>query len=295
MERGLGAKRSIARVVVWMAGALVCFSGMAVAIRELAPVLGVFEMLALRGLGSLAMLGGFVALRGGRIGPPAPLGLHLARNLVHLGGQASWTYGLTLLPLATVFALEFTAPAWVTLLAVVFLGERVTPGRLGGLALGFAGVLVVLRPGAEAFRPEALVVLGSALCFAVALICTKAMTARMDNATLLVWMQVIQLPLILLGHLLVSGGALPFARLAEAAPAMVALLCVTGLLAQVSVASAFRHGDAITVVPLDFLRIPLIAAVGALFYAEPFDGFVLLGAAITAAGILWTLREAARG
>ncbi|MBX9698193.1 MAG: DMT family transporter [Acetobacteraceae bacterium] len=287
--------RSIARVVAWMGGALVCFSGMAVAIRELAPVLGVFEMLTLRSLGSLAMLGGWIALGFGRLGPPRPLGLHLGRNLIHLGGQASWTYGLTLLPLATVFALEFTAPAWVTLLAVVFLGERATPGRIGGLALGFLGVLVVLRPGAESFAPEALVVLGSALCFATALIFTKAMTARMDNVTLLVWMQVIQLPLILLGHVVVTGGALPLARLAEAAPAMVALLCLTGLLAQVSIASAFRHGDAITVVPLDFLRIPLIAAVGALLYAEPFDGYVLLGAVITAAGILWTLREAARG
>lgn len=294
MNPPAGRGKSLLRVVGWMAGALVCFSGMAVAIRELAPILGVFEMLALRSLGSLALLGAAIALGLGRLEPPRPLRLHLARNLVHLGGQAGWTYGLTLLPLATVFALEFTAPAWVTLLAVGFLGERVTRGRLGGLALGFLGVVVVLRPGAETFRPEALVVLGSALCFATALIFTKAMTARMNNVTLLVWMQVIQLPLILLGHAVVTGGAMPFLRLGEAAPAMVALLCVTGLLAQVSVASAFRHGDAVTVVPLDFLRIPLIAAIGAAFYAEPLDGLVLLGAAITAAGILWTLREAAR-
>ena len=295
MNPPAGRGTDLPRVVGWMAGALICFSGMAVAIRELAPILGVFEMLALRSLGSLALLGVAVALGLGRLGPPRPLRLHLARNLVHLAGQAGWTYGLTLLPLATVFALEFTAPAWVTLLAVAFLGERITPGRLGGLALGFLGVVVVLRPGAETFRPDALVVLGSALCFAAALIFTKAMTARMNNVTLLVWMQVFQLPLILLGHAVVTGGAMPFPRLAEAAPAMVALLCVTGLLAQVSVASAFRHGDAVTVVPLDFLRIPLIAAIGAALYAEPFDGFVLLGAAITAAGILWTLREAARG
>jgi drug/metabolite transporter (DMT)-like permease len=286
--------RSIPRVLGWMGGALLCFSLMAVAIRELAPVLGVFEMLTLRCMGSLAMLGGFLALGGGPLGPPRPLAMHLTRNLVHLGGQASWTFGLTLLPLATVFALEFTAPAWVTLLAVLFLGERITPGRIGGLVLGFLGVLVVLRPGAETFRPEALVVLGSALCFATALVFTKAMTARMNTVTLLVWMQVIQLPLTVLAHLVLHGGALPFAGLAAAPPAMVAVLCVTGLAAQVSVAQAFRHGDAITVVPLDFLRIPLIAAVGALVYAEPFDGMVLLGATITAAGILWTLREAAR-
>lgn len=287
--------RSLPRVLGWMGGALLCFSLMAVAIRELAPMLGVFEMLALRSLGALAMLGGFAALGFGRIGPPVPLSMHLGRNVLHLAGQASWTYALTILPLATVFALEFTAPAWVALLAVLFLGERMTALRAAGLGLGFLGVLVVLRPGAETFRPEALVVLGTAFCFATALVLTKAMTARMNTLTLLVWMQVIQLPMILLGHAVMGGGALPFARLGEASPLMVAALCATGLLAQVSVANAFRHGDAVTVVPLDFLRIPLIAAVAAALYAEPFDAMVLLGAAVTGAGILLILREAARG
>jgi drug/metabolite transporter (DMT)-like permease len=285
--------RSVPRVLAWMTGALVGFSAMAVSIRELAPVLGVFEILTLRCVGSMVLLLGVVLAGFGPIGPPRPLGLHLARNGVHLIAQSLWVWGLTLLPLATVFALEFTAPAWVTLLAVLFLGERLTPGRLGGLVLGFMGVLVVLRPGAETFRAEALVVLGAALCFGAALVCTKAMTARMSTLTLLVWMQLIQMPVFLLGHVVLRG-EMPFQRLGEAPVVMLALLCISGLLAQVSVAQAFRHGDAMTVVPLDFLRIPLIAAVGAVVYAEPFDAWVLVGAALTAAGILWSLRDAAR-
>lgn len=287
--------RSIPRVVAWMSGALIGFSAMAISIRELAPTLGVFEMLGLRCAGGLLLLLTAAALGFGPIGRPRPLGLHLARNAVHLVAQSLWVWGLTLLPLATVFALEFTAPAWVTLLAVIFLGERLTPGRLGGLVLGFIGVLVVLRPGAETFRPEALVVLGAALLFATALVFTKAMTARMNTMTLLVWMQVIQLPLFLLGHLLVQGGAMPFQGLAAAPLPMLALLCVSGLGAQIAIAQAFRHGDAATVVPLDFLRIPLIAVIGAVVYAEPFDALVLAGAAITASGILWSLRDAAAG
>jgi drug/metabolite transporter (DMT)-like permease len=282
-------------VIAWMGGALVCFSGMAIAVRELSATLAVLEILALRCIGGLVLLAAHAAWTGQRIGPPQPWKLHAARNLVHLCAQIAWAYGLTLLPLATVFALEFTAPAWATLLAVLFLGERLTAGRLGGLVLGFAGVLVVLRPGAEAFRPEALLVLGAALCFAVGLILTKVMTARMSVTTLLFWMQVLQLPALLAAHVAVTGGAaLPFAGIADAAPAMLVVLCVSGLVAQVSVASAFRHGDASTVVPLDFLRVPLIAVLGAALYAEPFDAYVLLGAAITAAGILWSLRDAAR-
>ena len=78
-----------------------------------------------------------------------------------------------MLPLATVFALEFIIPAWVTLLAVLFLGERMTATRAGALALCFLGVLVVLRPGHEAFHPVALLMGFGALLFAIAAVITK--------------------------------------------------------------------------------------------------------------------------
>ena len=75
---------------------------------------------------------------------------------------------LLLLPLATVFALEFTMPAWTILLAPLFLGERMTPSRVGAVVLGLAGVLVILRPGLESFQPAALLVLAAAFGYAVA-------------------------------------------------------------------------------------------------------------------------------
>lgn len=290
---------NLGRVVGWMAGALLCFSGMAIAVRELAASgLTVFEILALRCLGGIALLAAWAALRGrggfAAIGWPRPLRLHLFRNTVHVSAQACWAFGLTMLPLATVFALEFTAPAWTTLLAVLFLGERTTPARIGALVLGFVGVMVVLRPGAETFQPAALVVLLSALGFATALVVTKHMTATISVLTILFWMHVIQLPLNLGMHLLTSAGAPPLLGFGAAHLPMTALLCLSGLLAQVCVTNAFRHGDAAVVIPLDFLRIPLIALVGAALYGERMDAFVMLGAAITAAGILWNLRDAAR-
>lgn len=292
--------QNLGRVVGWMTGALLCFSGMAIAVRELAGQgLSIFEILALRCLGGILLLSawGALAAPGGirAVGLPRPFRLHLARNTVHVAAQAFWATGLTLLPLATVFALEFTAPAWTTLLAVLFLGERPTRARIGSLVLGFVGVLIVLRPGAETFRPEALVVLAAALGFAVALVVTKHMTATIGVLGILFWMHVIQLPMNLGMNLVASGGALPLQGFAASHLPMAALLCLCGLLAQVSVTNAFRHGDAATVVPLDFLRIPLIALLGALLYGERFDLLVMLGAAVTAAGILWNLRDATRG
>jgi drug/metabolite transporter (DMT)-like permease len=280
------------RVVLWMAGALISFSALAVAVREMARVLTVWEVLALRNVGGIVVLLGFALLAGQRIGGPFPLRLHILRNVFHFGGQACWAFGVTLLPLATVFALEFTTPAWTMVVAAIFLGERITRGRVGALVLGFAGVLVILRPGLEAFDPAALVVLAAAFFFSVQITTTKFLTGRNSTLTILVWMNVFQLPAYLATGLALGGDPLFVTRIrAEDWLPLVALM-VTGLSAHVCFTNAMRYGDATLVVPIDFLRIPFIALVGVVLYAEAFDPLVLLGAAISAAGILWSLMEA---
>ena len=84
-----------------------------------------------------------------------------------------WALSLTMLPLAMVFALEFTMPAWTALLAVWFLHERMTPSRLGVVVLGLIGVLVILRPGIAGFNPAAILVLLAAFGYAITMITTK--------------------------------------------------------------------------------------------------------------------------
>ncbi len=156
----------LAAVVLWMAGALLSFSATAIAVRELAPALGLFDILAARAAAGVAIVGAVALLRRRPLAARR-LRLHLARNLVHWGGNYAWSYGVTLLPLAVVFALEFTTPAWVTLLAVLILRERLTASRVAAVALGFLGVLVVLRPGLAALQPASLVVLAAAVMFAL--------------------------------------------------------------------------------------------------------------------------------
>ena len=280
------------KVILWMAGALIAFTTMAISVRELTGSLSIFEILALRNISGIAILLVYtLAFARAGIGAPHPLWLHVLRNVFHFGGQSCWVYGLTKLSLATVFALEFTTPAWTMVLAVLFLGERITAGRLASVLLGFVGVLVILRPGAGTFRPEGLVVLLAAVQFAVQLTTTKALTARTSVLTILFWMNVMQLPLYLAAQALAFGPSLILPRLDLAMlPALIGL-CFSGLLAHVCITNAFRHGEAIMVVPIDFLRIPLIATVGVMLYREAFDPIVLLGATISAVGILWSLLE----
>jgi drug/metabolite transporter (DMT)-like permease len=287
------AKQDIGKVVAWMAGALVSFSALAIAVRELAGQISVFEILAIRNIGGIVLIGAYALARDhAAFAWPRMPGLHLLRNFFHFCGQTAWAYGLTVLPLATVFALEFTTPAWTMVLATLFLRERVTPARLVALVLGFAGVLIILRPGASAFQPAGLVVLAAAVMFAVQITTTKYLTASQSVTTILFWMNVIQLPMYEAAHFLASGTPWIGAGLHITAWPWLALLCVGGLTAHICLTSAFRHGDATTVVPIDFLRIPVIATVGALAYGERFDAFVLLGAAVSAAGIVWSLRDA---
>ena len=276
------------RGVLWMSGAVLSFCAMAVAARELLKHLGTFEILALRtGVSLLIVLA--LALRTGTATlKTRRIGIHAWRNGVHLGGQASWVYAIGALPLATVFAIEFTAPIFTALLAVLFLHERMSSGRAVMLALGLAGVLVILRPGFGVFQPAALVMLFGSLCFAVQFIGTKKLSSTESPMAVLFWMSVIQTPVSLVAALpgwIAPGLAdLPWI-LVMGAGSFTAHYCMT---------RAMKLADATVIVPVDYFRLPLIAVVGAAFYAEPFDPLVFLGAAMIFAGVWFSVARERR-
>jgi drug/metabolite transporter (DMT)-like permease len=279
----------IVRVVLWMVGALLSFSVMAVSIRELSRAgLSIFEILAIRSGVALFVLLALLAVRKDlRVHAlPRRMGLNLFRNTVHYASQYSWALSLTMLPLATVFALEFTMPAWTAVLAVWFLHERMTPSRLGVVILGLIGVLVILRPGIASFNPAAILVLLAAFGYAITMITTKQLTKTETTFGIVFWMAVIQLPLSLIG-----SDPTVFLRFEPRHILPAIGVGMAGLTSHYCLSNAFRSGDATLVVPLDFMRIPLIAVVGWAFYGERLDVFVLLGAMIIVSGVLWNLRS----
>jgi drug/metabolite transporter (DMT)-like permease len=150
-------------------------------------------------------------------------------------------------------------------------------------------VLVILRPGLAAFNPAAILVLLAAFGYGIVMVTTKKLTATESTFGIIFWMSVIQFPLSLLGSDITA-----YANGVADPPALAVGLA--GLTSHYCLANAFRVGDATLVVPLDFMRIPLIAVVGWAFYGEQLDIFVLLGAGIIVAGVLWNLRaESTRG
>jgi drug/metabolite transporter (DMT)-like permease len=260
-----------------MTGALISFSVSALAIRALGQQLNTFEILSIRSGSGLIVLLALVAVHPALRRELAPryIDFHLARNTTHFVGQFSWALAVTLLPFATVFSLEFTTPAWVALLAALILGERMTKSRAGSVVLGFLGVLVIVRPGLASFQPTALL-----------------LTNRVSTFAIIFWMNLMQLPMALAwpGVAAATGGPSLFIfRLGTDLLIPTLALGAVGLTSHYCLTQAFRSGDATVVVPLDFLRIPLIALVGWMFYGEALDGFVFAGAGLIICGVLWNL------
>ena len=272
----------------WMSAMIASFLLQMIAVRELSENLGVFQILFIRTCISLSIVMPLIAARGPRLLRTDRIGMHMARNGVNFVAQAAWTYGVAMLPLAAVTALEFSTPVWVALLAALFLGERLSRHRVIAVLSGFIGVLIILRPGVEAVQLAALVVLGSALCFATSNVIAKALTRTEDTLTIVIWMQIMQLPIGFLACIWTWTDPVW-----SDAPWLIVIGC-TGLSAHYAMAKAFSLADTTVVMPIDFLRLPLAGILAYAVYREPVSIFVFLGAALMFAGNFHSVRQERR-
>ncbi len=269
------------QAVLWMTGAIVSFSSMAIAGRTLSGDLSSFEMMMYRSFIGLAIIltvgavfGKFGEIRVDR------LRLHGLRNLCHFTGQNLWFSALPLITLAQLFALEFTSPIWVVVFAALFAGEALNRPRLFAVALGFVGAMMVARPGVGGDPLGLAIAASSAIFFAGSIVSTRMLTWTETTFGILFWLTVMQAVMGVVttgwdGHITWPS--------AENWP-WVVMIGLAGLLAHTCVTNALAVAPAIVVTPMDFLRLPAIAIIGAAFYAEPFNVWVLLGAALIFAG-----------
>jgi drug/metabolite transporter (DMT)-like permease len=282
----------ILKAAVWMLGAIASFSTMAVAGREVSFALDTFEIMLFRSaVGVIIVAFAAIAFGTWRQISREQFSLHFFRNIMHFIGQNLWFYAVTVIPLAQVFALEFTSPIWVILLSPLILGERITLVRAVAALMGFLGVLVVTRPDMAGVNVGVTMAASSAIFFAFTIIFTKRLTRTQSITCILFYLTVLQL-----GFGLVTAGydgdiALPNT---ETLPWLV-LIGVAGLLAHVCITNALAIAPATVVVPIDFVRLPVIAIIGMLVYGEALDLWVLLGAGIIFAGNYLNIWSETRG
>ena len=275
------------KATVWMIGAMFSFSLMAVSGRELATNLNTFEIMLFRSIiGFLIVLAiGYFAKTLAEIKWDR-LGLHLFRNLAHFSGQNLWFLAVASIPFSQLFALEFSTPVLVALLAPLFLGEVLTKQRVLAVILGFAGVLIVARPDINQFDFAIVAAVACAICFAGSMMATKSLTSDQSITCILFWLTLMQLAMGLVAT--VFTGTITFPEGINIF--WIVIVGIGGLTAHFCITNALALAPAIVVIPLDFMRLPLISVIGFLAYGEAFELPILVGAGVIFIAILLNLK-----
>lgn len=282
---------SLLTAALWMGGAIVSFASMAIAGREIQTELNTFELMAYRSVIGFIIVCAVITFskRGFAQVKTTKPGLHILRNLFHFTGQNLWFYGVAVIPLAQLVALEFTNPLWVAMLAPLMLGESMTRARLIGALIGFAGVLVVARPGVAPLEAGHFAALGAAVGFAMNTIFTKKIMRTDTTLCVLFWMTASQA---VMGFALAAPGGVTMFSLSMTP--WIVVVGVAGLSAHYCLTSALGHAPASVVAPMEFVRLPVLATLGMLVYGEPLEVFVFLGGAIILAGNLYNIKSERR-
>ena len=216
------------------------------------------------------------------------LSLYLLRGLFSVMGLYGGFFAVTLIPLADVVAITYAAPLFVTVGAILLLGERLHWRRILATIIGFIGVMIVLRPGAQPLSVGVLAAVAGTLGFSGAMLTIKVLSRTEKPETIVAYAFLMALPV----------------TLATASPvwqwpdlASLALLILIGVMAtvgQVTMTRAFALGEATAILPLDFSRLLLAVILGTLLFGDAIDGFTITGGLVILAATVYTAHREAR-
>jgi drug/metabolite transporter (DMT)-like permease len=226
-----------------------------------------------------------------RVGPgvflTSRLSIHVARAAIKLAALVSLFYAITIMPLADVTAIAFTTPLFVAIGAVLFLGETMRFRRWGAILIGFLGVLVVLRPGTAVFDPRMLAAVASAIGLATIALLLKFLAGREPPATIVGLNLFITVPLALL--LALPVWVTPSLDVLG----LMALQGALGALAQLSVTRAMALADVSFLMPIEFMRLPLVVVLAYVAFGELAGPWVWAGAVLIFVSTFYLARRVA--
>lgn len=266
----------------------VLLTTMAVIVKALGDHLDSLQLAFFRALFGFLIVLPFVSRAGLRVFRTRRLGGHVGRALAGSLGVVCGFYGLTHLPLADVTAINFTQPLFTVLLAGLLLRELVGPRRRLATAVGFVGVLVMLRPGTGLLETAALVALLGALAAAVVRLMIKQLSATETPLTILLYQGMIT------SVILALPAALVWQPPSLAETALMMLAAGSASIGHVLMIRGYAVADASALAPFDYARLPIAAAFGFFLFAEVPDRYSLLGALLIAASTLYIARREAR-
>ena len=273
------------RAIFYILISTTAFSAMNVGVRAIAGELHPTLIVMLRCLLTLVLLAPFIAYQGASILRTSRLPQHVARGVVGGIGMIGWTYSVSILPVTYATALSFTAPLFVTLLAMLFLGEAVGRDRWLALIIGFIGTWIILRPDAHSFDSRALIVLLTSIFWATTGILIKSLSATEPPLRMVFYMNVFMALL-----------AAPFGLYHWAMPslhvwAVLVVIAICSLIMHISMVRAYALAPLVTLMPFDFTRLISTALFAYLLFGETSDITTWLGAAIIIASAAFMARR----
>ena len=275
-----------------MTGTLISYTAIAIATREVSFEMDTPSILFFRSIIAIILTtllvgvsrDGFAQVR------TRQLKMHAMRNCIHFVGQFGWFFSIALIPLAHVFALEFTVPIWIALLGPIFLNEKLTLSRIFYILIGFVGIVIIVRPFGLDFDVGSIAMLIGAIGFAGAMLCTRKLLRTESPLCILFYMAILQLPLST--GLLLFSGSIQVPDLS--ALALIVFITAGVMNAHYCMARAFQIAEVIAVVPMEYLRLPMIAVAGALLYGESIDVATVVGGAAIIIGNYLNVRASVR-
>lgn len=218
------------------------------------------------------------------------IGLHVLRATFQTFSAFGFFLGLAIVPLATVTALHFTTPIFAVLIGIFILGERVSVRRWSAILAGFVGTMLILRPGVATVGYGELLVLGSAVAWACAIIVIKVLSRTDTSVTITAYMYVLMTP----ATLIAASFDWTWPTLEQYG--WLVAIGLTGALGHVLTAEALSRGDTHVVTPFDFFRLIWATLIGILLFGESVDNLVWIGGAVVIASvsyIAWRERQIA--
>ncbi|MEZ5668474.1 MAG: DMT family transporter [Alphaproteobacteria bacterium] len=276
------------RGAVWMMVSGVLFTAMGSLVKDLGHRYDPFQVAFFRCLFGFAVLLPLILPHGLQAFRTKRLGMHFARALIGVCAMFCMFYGLANLPLADVTAIGFGLPLFLIVMAVLFLGETVRWRRWTATAIGFVGVIVMLRPGQGTIEVASLVVVAGTMFVSVSATLVKILTRSESTLTSLAWFGVVS----------TSAISIP-AALVWQAPTLLdwGLLILVGALGaagQACVVRAYTVGEATAVAPFDYIKMIYAVAVGIVVFGEWPDEWTLTGGLIIVGSTLYIARREAR-
>ncbi len=272
----------------WMIAAAGALTAMAICIRYL-PTYSVLLMIFLRNVINLVLMTPSMVRQGKAIFRTERLGTHAIRNAFLYSGNVAWFFGVTKISLADVAALQFTSPLFTAIIAAALLGERIGGHRMVAILVGFAGALIIIRPGIIPLNIGTLSILLAAFLYSCAHVVTKLLSNTESGSTVVFYMSVT----------ILIYSAIPAAFVWQTPawadmPAMIGL-GITGYATHYCITRSLAVGDASFVIVFDFMRLPFSVALGWILFTEVLDAWTAAGALIIfATGYYSTVREAKR-